>query len=562
MIRLLALALLLTAGCAHTDPLRPRGLVPAETTEAALEAALQPRRVALLIGVDRYESPTFPALQHAASDARAVAETLASNLGGGFDRIEILDEPTETTRTSILRAIKSLQADLLPNDLFVLYFSGHGTLVRTEGGEGRHFLLPSDARPADLVASAIDLSVLEDFFGDVAAQRKALVVDACFHGEGKSVVNPDVAAELDTLLETVPTPSPRGLDAGEALLFASSPGRPAFEDDTLGHGVYTHFLLQALSWALADADRDADGVVTAWEAHDYARARVIQHTSAAQVPEATIRVVGESDLVLAGTPTERAARDRALVFHYGGMGDRWAGTTLVIDGRAKGTFPGTLVVPPGRHHVELRTADGRLADEGYADLGAGGALDLGSLRLALREPRSLLAFRAGVLGSDAAALRPWLGAAGVTIEGLATWRKARGKGRGLFAGLGLGLAPTLTTRGVEAKALSPRLALWLSGEAGYGFRVGRFELRSGLQLRSTVVPPSPMAGPAHALLPEEIGLLYLSAGPVAHVGVRITSGLSWVLTGSLQATLLDPLDVGTVRPFGLGSLSTGLELGF
>ena len=563
MRRLALLPLIaLLAGCAHAQTLRPRGLVAAETTEDALEAALQPRRVALVIGIDRYDAPGFPRLHYAASDARMLAETLEAPLGGGFERVLVLDTPESTTRTNILRAVKSLQADLLPNDLFVLYFSGHGTLVRTEGGEGRHFLLPSDAQPADLVASAIDLGTLQDFFGDFAAQRKALIVDACFHGEGKSVVDPDVAAELDALLPTVPTARARGLDAGEALLFASSPGRPAFEDDTLGHGFYTHFLLQALTWARSDADRDEDTVVTAWEAHDYARSRVIQNTAAAQVPEATIRVVGQSDLVLAGSPTERASRDRSLVFHYGGGQDAWAGTTLVIDGRAKGTFPGTLVVPPGQHHVELRRPDGSLAANGYADLAAGGSLDLAGLRLALREPRALLAFRVGVLGSSAEALRPYLGAVGVGLAGQATWRKARGPGKGLYGAVELGLAPTMTRRGIVTETLAPRVATWVGGELGWGVRHRRLELRTGLQLRSTLVPPSPMEGPVHALRPDETGLLFVSAGPTLQLGVRISAGLSWVLNGSVHGTVLDPIGDGSMRPLALGAVSSGLELGF
>jgi uncharacterized caspase-like protein len=550
-------------GCAHgsSNTLRARGLVPAATTEAALEEVLQPRRVALVVGVDRYDSPTFPKLKFAASDAAAVADTLKADEAGGFERVVVLDERSETTRARILGELRNLQADLLPSDVFVLYFSGHGTLVRA-GDEGRLFLLPSDANPGDLVETAIDLAVLEDYFGDLAAQRKALVVDACFHGEGKSVVDPDVASQLADLLPTVEARGRRGLDAGEALLFASSPGRPAFEDDSLGHGVYTHFLLQALTWAQADADRDEDGLVTAWEAHDYARGRVIQHTTAVQVPEATIRVVGESDLVLAGAADGREARDRALVFHYGGGEDRWAGSSLIIDGRAKGTFPGTIVLPPGNHHIEVRSADGSLAANGYAELRAGGSTDLNGLRMALRQPRALLSVRAGVLGSSAAVLRPYLGAAGIAIEGQASWRKPKGPGRGLYVGVSLGGAPTLTTRGVVAQKLSPRVALWLGGEAGWGVRIRRVDLRGGLQLRSTVVPPSPMAGPLHSLLPSETGLFFVSAGPSLHLGVRLDAGISWVLNGTVQGTVLDALGDGHVQPLALGSVTTGLELGF
>jgi hypothetical protein len=73
--------------------------------------------------------------------------------------------------------------------------------------------------------------------------------------------------------------------------------------------------------------------VTAWEAHDWARGRVHEHTQGAQVPEASLRVVGKNDVVLSGEDRARRARDRGLVYDYGAAGQQFAGAQLWVDGR-------------------------------------------------------------------------------------------------------------------------------------------------------------------------------------------------------------------------------------
>ena len=67
-----------------------KGLEPAATTLAALQQARAPRRVALVIGVDRYNDPTFPALEHAGADARDLSASLLSPVVGGFHEVRLL----------------------------------------------------------------------------------------------------------------------------------------------------------------------------------------------------------------------------------------------------------------------------------------------------------------------------------------------------------------------------------------------------------------------------------------------------------------------------------------
>jgi len=552
---LLAVACL---GCAHTAPgLTQRGMRPANSTVAELDEALEPRRVAVLIGIDDYLNPIFPDLRYAASDANALGDLMMAPETGGFDRVVRLADPRTTTRAAILRELRNIRSDVARQDIFVLYFSGHGTLAVDGDGDGQLFLLPADADPADLEGSAIHLDALRDFLATLATERKALIVDACFHGDGKSVADPSLEDRADELVASLQQSDVRGLASGEAHLFASTLGRPAFEDQKLGRGVYTHYLLQAMTWARADADLDGDGLLTAWEAHDFARARTSDHTGGSQIPEASLRVVGANDLVLAGEPGARSESDRALVFQYD---KALTGSTLIVDGQAKGIFPGTLPVEPGNHHIEVRRPDGTLEVDGYATFKRGQSVSTSELKVLVREDRALQAIRVGV-GGGPPAWGELYGDGFVAIEAWGALRKARGAGRGLHLGGSLGVGVSPTRRDVLRFVQQGRVAMWTGLDAGWGTDFRRLRLRVAWQLRLTVLPLARLPGPEHELLPEEAGWVFGSMGPMLHVGVVLDRRLSFVMVGSLQTAPLDLNGDGQVRLHPFGTLTAGLELG-
>jgi uncharacterized caspase-like protein len=554
----LVLSVVLGAGCAHAD-LRARGFRPASSTAGELAQALEPRRVAVLIGVDEYDSAAFQDLEFAAGDAAAMSALFDDPDLGGFDRTILLNTRRTTSREAVMRELRSIRSDLMPEDVFVLYFSGHGTLAKGEDGSGRLYLLPADADPGALDDTALELDALRDFFGRLAPQRKAFVVDACFHGRGKSVLNPDLNADVSTLLATTQQSALRGLGSGEAHLFASTLGRPAFEDRTLGHGVYTHHLLQAMSWARSEADLDGDGVVTAWEVHDYARRRTAEHTDSIQIPEASLRVVGDNDLVFSGELDERSRRDRALVYDYHGR-NHFAGATLIIDGRSKGTFPGTHLIEAGNRRVEVRAADGEILLEGRADFGAGESVALADLSVKVREDRGMQAVRVGGGGGPASIWGTLWGDGFIALESWTAIRKPRAPVRGLYAAGSIGIGVSPTRQDLDRLLRQGRAVFWLGAEVGMSRDVNRLRLRVGWHFRGTLLPPAKVAT-AGPLRPEESGWIFGSMGPVGAVGVILSRRASFVVSGSLQGTPLDTNGSGVaVVPFG--TVTAGLELGF
>ena len=74
-------------------------MTDAITTGEALRQALAPRRVALVVGVDHYDDPSFPALRHAVADADAIA-ALMSTKEAGFDQVRI--ELCQTASSRVL----------------------------------------------------------------------------------------------------------------------------------------------------------------------------------------------------------------------------------------------------------------------------------------------------------------------------------------------------------------------------------------------------------------------------------------------------------------------------
>jgi len=557
---LVAASFVLLVGCAprHTGELTARGFRDATSTAEQLAAALEPRRIALVVGIDAYQHPSFPDLKFAGADARSMAELLDSAKGGDFDRVILLEG---ADRESVLGELRSVREDLRRQDTFLFYFSGHGTLAAGDE-DGLLYLLPSDASPADLAGTALELEGLRDFLSSLVAERKALVVDACFHGDGKSVVDPDIPDQrLQELLEQTSQSSLRGLDAGEAHLFASTLGRPAFEDAELGHGVYTHYLLQAMTWGRPTADLDEDGLLTAWEAHDFARQRTAVHTGDLQVAEASLRVVGANDLLLAGDAADRGARNKALLFHYGDRASAFAGTTLLIDGRAKGVFPGTFVVTPGSHHVEVRDEQGNLEVDGYAEFRAGQSVDARELGVLVREDRLVQAFRAGA-GGGPAAWAPLFGDGFFAIELQTALLVPRGPVRGLLGGVTVGGGFSPTRRDLDRLVRQGRGVFWLAGDLGWGRDFRRLRLRATWQLRGTLVPVAHLADGPEELQPEETGWLFLSTGPALHLGVIVDRRLSFVAAGTVQFTHLDPARTGEPTGQVFGTVTAGLELGF
>ena len=120
----------------------------------------EPRKYGLLVGVSRYQEESRSSLPAAGEDLRLMKSALTDGLKFDTDDIRVLGEAGTVPAKSFARALSEFEGMICPEDIFVLYFSGHGT---TQG------LCFSD--------SVVDLQSIVDFVERLSARSKIVLFD-------------------------------------------------------------------------------------------------------------------------------------------------------------------------------------------------------------------------------------------------------------------------------------------------------------------------------------------------------------------------------------------------
>ncbi len=341
-------------------------------------------RRALLIGIDRYADPKLPELHFARSDAEYLARVLGDPGSGGFE-VELVVDGELTVRALIERLAK-WRSSLGPEDTALIYYSGHGMRWIDQRRRSQVFLAGSDSLKDSPLETALPLLALREFLETLPTPRRVLILDACFTGAGK-ILAEHVQSVARVHEEGVLSFDQR-VSEHQAQLFATSFGRPALESRSLGHGLYTWHLGQALSVRFDEADLNGDLVVSVSEAHDYARGRTLEASSGVQIPMALYKVVGRETLLLSGEAGSRRRVAMAMVSAYSAPQQ---GLRMFVDGRERGAFPATVLVDPGSYQVEFRNLAGRVVDRGRFAFAREKVYSVGSIRDTLNGGRHQLA---------------------------------------------------------------------------------------------------------------------------------------------------------------------------
>lgn len=426
----LLLLLLTSVSCVHAPRYTAKGFEESRSTRAQLEASMEPRRWAVVIGVNKFDDPSFTPLKWAEDDAKDVAWALRHPNFGRFDRVITLTGSDRTTRKAILDELLALRNDLRRQDTLVIYFSGHGTMEFDKDGNPLLYLVAQDTRVADLFSTGLELNALRRYLTDLKPQRKVLILDNCFAGTGKSRISMSTRRRLEAS-PTVWQSLEGSMGQSEAVLMASTMGGVAQETDELRHATYTYYLLKALTDELSLADANQDGAITAYEAHDYARLHTMEKTKRDQIPEGYFRVIGRAEMFLSGKPNPQRNQDAALVYAYGT--NRQSNATLEINGRAKGTFPGTVAVEPGTHRLTIKDDAGRVLADNRLRIDKGQAWSLGLLMDELQGYRRFFSLNSGGFAQPVGESRVLWGETAPRL-GLTSGYRVRG---GAFRGLSL-----------------------------------------------------------------------------------------------------------------------------
>jgi len=246
---------------------------PASPPPAAASAH---ERWAVVIGVGAYESSAIPRLKYTVSDAEAIYQTLVGPAGFKKDHVLLLTDRSE--RKPTLRNVKWALGTFLgrsakKDDTVLIFFAGHGAPeVDTRGLERdglAKYLIPSDADPDDLYSTALPMDELQTIFARIESERVVAFLDACYSGAagGRTFAAKRTRAGTvdDLFLERLTR------SKGRAIATASRPTEVSIELPELGHGIFTHYLVQGLKGA---ADSNRDGIVTLQELYEYLEQQV------------------------------------------------------------------------------------------------------------------------------------------------------------------------------------------------------------------------------------------------------------------------------------------------
>ena len=130
---------------------------------------------ALLVGISQFTDPRLAKLNAPRGDVEALAQVLQDPARGGFDKVETcIDQELQTIRDQLT----ALLDDRNPDDMVLLYYSGHGILTK-----GQRLFLATGQTSFDR-PQARSLSALEmrDMLEQSRAGKQVVILDCCHSG--------------------------------------------------------------------------------------------------------------------------------------------------------------------------------------------------------------------------------------------------------------------------------------------------------------------------------------------------------------------------------------------
>jgi uncharacterized caspase-like protein len=261
----------------------------APVTAAPVAAGPAVQLYVLAIGVSQYRQPEFR-LANAANDARAVADLLRKPTPPVYDAADVatlLDD--EATAPNIKRALQQIAAKARPQDIVVVFLSGHGESV-----DGKYFFAPVDfasTRPERLAAAKAEPSreteIIDELFrldGVGEAQlfpllakiqgNLLLVLDTCYSATLATRDAVEQKARNETVANSVGHEIGRFILAGARSLALDSNGDSSAAGQT--HGLFTTYLLKGLD---GEADLQHNGRINVAELLMFTKSRVREESA-------------------------------------------------------------------------------------------------------------------------------------------------------------------------------------------------------------------------------------------------------------------------------------------
>jgi len=227
-------------------------------------------KYALVIANNQYTDPGLAQLSAPGQDAEDFARVLRSRDIAAFEEVKILLNQPEPVVREAIDGFFSLKK---PNDLLLLYFSGHG--VRDE--QGALYLAVTNTNRDRLRSTGIKSDFIRESMDQSRSRRQVLILDCCNSGAYAQGSKAAVGVTIGT------STAFEGTGYGRVVLTATDATQFAWEGDKIigeqakSNSLFTHFLVKGLE---GEADQDGDGKITVDELYDYAYEQIVSRTPA------------------------------------------------------------------------------------------------------------------------------------------------------------------------------------------------------------------------------------------------------------------------------------------
>jgi hypothetical protein len=208
---------------------------------------------ALVIGVSKYPDPAHH-LPGVAADVREMAKVLSSKNGTFRSSGVTILTDKEATRNSVLAALRKVFTEAGADETLFVYLAGHGAVV---GGD--YFFIAYDTDGSRLNETGVSLKEIKALFDQTKSRRAFLWLDFCHSGGilARGATDSDMSA-IQRAIGVVS-------GHGKVIVAACTPTQYAYEDPSVGHGLFTHALLRGLRGEA----KSAQGEVTALSLYEH-----------------------------------------------------------------------------------------------------------------------------------------------------------------------------------------------------------------------------------------------------------------------------------------------------
>lgn len=204
------------------------------------------RLFVVTMGVNARPDRRCSSLRYAAGDADAIRQGFASQ--SDYARTVTMRFTEGHDRARVLTTLAAACAQTTPSDALVFYYAGHGLMEIDERGQAGLYLMCGGVHGTAIPETALPLATTIETLSRACCHTLLVALDCCYSGGrgSRSLLGP-VALALQQGGRGVSAPriaAPPG--PGRVVLHASGHGQPAHEREELGHGIFTHCLLEEL----------------------------------------------------------------------------------------------------------------------------------------------------------------------------------------------------------------------------------------------------------------------------------------------------------------------------